>query len=226
MPVRPEPGRDGKHGAAPRAALDMAAIAALVFLAGATDALMVTHSRDLLAVYMTGNSSKLAHALARADWRAAAPIATVILCFVAATTLAALLGRHCGRWRPAVVLLLVAALLAGAVPLAGEKLPILALLPIAAAMGAINQARGDDPGVTFVTGALVRLGRALAEGSAAKAGAGLLRWLALLAGAAAGALLDARHGPATLLFVAAGAAIGAALAALRVVMRGGAAEAG
>ncbi|WP_277964270.1 YoaK family protein [Pseudomonas sp. RIT-To-2] len=184
----------------------------LLALAGATDALMIVHSKDLLAVYMTGNSTKLGDFLALAEWARVAEIASVIAMFVFAATFATWLGDRGGRWRASLVLMLVGVLLMLAGPLAAQAPQPYALatvLVVAAAMGALNQVRVDEPGVTFVTGSLVKLGRCLAGGRWLPATDALLRWLCFLAGALAGALIDSHLGTRTLLLLGALATAGA-----------------
>jgi uncharacterized membrane protein YoaK (UPF0700 family) len=184
----------------------------LLALAGATDALMILHSKDLLAVYMTGNSTKLGDFLAQGAWFKVGEIASVIGTFVFATTVAAWMGDRIGRVRSGVLLLFVGMLLAIAAPLAAqatEKYSLATVMVIAAAMGTLNQVRADEPGVTFVTGLLVKLGRCLAAGKFGGAADAFSRWLCLLIGALLGTLVDGRLGAATLLLLAALAALGA-----------------
>jgi uncharacterized membrane protein YoaK (UPF0700 family) len=66
------------------------------------------------------------------------------------------------------------------------------VLLVAVAMGLINQVLADEPGVTFITGTLVRLGRAIADVNLQAIGKDASRWLAWLVGAALGTLLDNR----------------------------------
>jgi uncharacterized membrane protein YoaK (UPF0700 family) len=164
----------------------------LVLLAGATDALMFTHSKDLLAVYMTGDTSKLGQSVAEGKWPALGPLAAVIGAFLGATTFGAWLGPRVGRWRAAGLLTLVALCFALAWPDAQGKYPLSTVLLVATAMGLLNQVLADEPGITFITGTLVRLGRAIADLNAPAVGKDASRWLAWLVGAALGTLLDVR----------------------------------
>lgn len=184
----------------------------LLALAGATDALMIVHSKELLAVYMTGNSTKLGDFLMLAEWGRVAEIASVIATFVFAATFATWLGDRGGRWRASLVLMLTGVLLMLAGPLAAQSpqpYSMATVWVVAGAMGALNQVRVDEPGVTFVTGSLVKLGRCLAGRQWAPATDALLRWLSFLAGAFAGALVDSRLGAMTLLVLGAFAVAGA-----------------
>jgi len=182
----------------------------LIALAGATDALMVLHSVHLFAVYVTGDTAKIGVALSQGRLDAAlAPLPAVILVFFAATTLAAGAGAAAGNRRGALLLAACAALLAAATAVAAEPYPLAAVLLIAAAMGTLNQVRASEPGVTFITGTLVKTGRALAAGDLAGTSIGLLRWASFLAGVILSAWLDTQFAPHTLGLVAGAAAIGA-----------------
>jgi uncharacterized membrane protein YoaK (UPF0700 family) len=165
-------------------------ICMLVAIAGGVDALVMLHSKELLAVYMTGNSTKLGQSLIAGAWGKAGPLLIVIACFFVATTCAAWIGVRMRSWRTSLCLVLTAIMLLGAMPFAGEQYSLQATCLVAAGMGAINQSRADESGVTFITGALVRTGRQLADGDWRAAATGLLRWLALVVGAATGTLLD------------------------------------
>lgn len=178
----------------------------LILSAGATDALMILHSKELLAVYMTGDTSKVGHFLLEGDWAMVGALLTVIGIFLLATTTAAWLGQHAGGWRGTLLLalsgvLLALAALSAAPDQASYSLATVAM--IAAGIGCLNQVRAEEPGISFVTGVLVRTGRQLASGELKAAGSSLLRWLALLLGAFIGTWLDGRFGSAGLLVIAA-----------------------
>ncbi|WP_213881544.1 DUF1275 family protein [Pseudomonas sp. dw_358] len=184
----------------------------LVLIAGATDALMILHSKELLAVYMTGDTSKVGHFLLDRQWPMVGSLLAVIGTFLVATTVAAWMGQRAGEWRGTLVLAMSGLLLALAAPLAAldqSTYSLATVMVIAAAIGSLNQARADEPGVSFVTGVLVKAGRKLASGEFKAAGSGLLRWLALLLGALIGTWLDGRFGSATLLIIAAFIALNA-----------------
>lgn len=165
---------------------------ALLAVAGAVDALMFLHAGDLLAVYMTGNTTKLGQAVTRFDLQAASGLLLVIASFVAATTGAAWLGTHVGRSRPTTTLAIVALFLAAAQGVATAKYSLATVALIAAAMGALNQVLSNEPGVTFVTGTLVLLGRALCAGKMREALGLGLRWVAFFAGAVVATGADER----------------------------------
>lgn len=178
----------------------------LVAVAGATDALMLLHSKELLAVYMTGNTSKVGQFALEGRWDSVGPLLAIVATFLLATTWAAWIGQRSGAWRATAVLALSSALLGCSAPFAelhSDRYSLPTVLLIAAAIGALNQARREEPGVSFVTGVLVRSGRALAAGKLAEAGSSLLRWVALLLGAVLGSWLDGLFGTVTLLGIAA-----------------------
>jgi len=191
----------------------VAAAWALTALAGVVDALVVARGVQLLPVYITGDTTKVAGAVAGGRWADAWPLLLVVATFLAGSTLAARLGGGTGR-RAAVPLLVAGLLLLLGLLLAGERWPLPTVLAAAAAMGAVNQVLAKDPGVTFVTGALVRCARDLAAGRWAEAGKNGVRWLSWLGGAAAGALLDAALGVAALAVPAAAALLAALAVAL------------
>ncbi|WP_158521466.1 DUF1275 family protein [Kushneria konosiri] len=186
------------------------AFALLFMVAGATDALIYLHSRDLLAVYMTGNSSHIGRHIGEGDWAGIAPLAAIIAAFFGATTLGAWIGMRVGRWRPTLILVLAALSMSVAVPFAhGEEYPFTTVLFIASSMGVLNQVSGNESGVTFLTGMMVRTGRAFAQGDFKAGLDGLLRWCALVAGAALAIPLNTHLGTQALLAIAAMLALGA-----------------
>ena len=172
----------------------------LVAAAGLTDALLYLHSKEMLAVYMTGNSSKMAQFFQTGNLEKALPLLAIIITFVVGTTLGAWLGNRASSWRAPQLLLLVTLLLLAAWPFTASQYPLIAVLPIAAAMGVLNQVRSSEAGVTFLTGTLVRLGRALATGQLRSASLYITRWLVWFLAAFAGAAIDS-HLPQTSLLI-------------------------
>ncbi|MBJ7379108.1 YoaK family protein [Sphingobium sp.] len=170
----------------------------LAALAGMVDALGLLKLGGLFVSFMSGNSTRMAVGIATEPtlaWAAAGLIGA----FVGGVFVGALLARMAGRWRKQAVLALVLALLTIAASLAGSVGDGLTLL-MAAAMGAVNNMFQRDGevsiGVTYMTGALVKLGQALASAVTGGPAFGwlphLLLWLGLVAGAVAGALLFGR----------------------------------
>jgi uncharacterized membrane protein YoaK (UPF0700 family) len=193
----------------------------LMLLAGATDTLIFTHSKELLAVYMTGNSSKLGQSVAHGDWGTVLPLVAVIGSFVAATTLGAWLGKHAGRWREPLLMVILSLLLAIAWPTASEKFSVATVMLVAAAMGMLNQVLANEPGVSFITGTLVKLGRAVADGQRKDILIGVLRWIAFALGALAGALLEPQAKTLMLLLISSAAMAGALAMALSASLHHG-----
>lgn len=199
----------------------------LAALAGFVDAIGFIQTGGFFVSFMSGNSTRLAVGLveaAPAAWLAAQLIAG----FVAGVVMGALLAA----WRPlrrkALVLGTVALLLALSALLGGLDRDRWMLVPLSLAMGCANnvfQRDGDVTiGVTYMTGALVRLGQRIAD--ALRGGPPwdwlpfLLLWAGLVIGATAGALCSAHFGTKSL-WIAAAAAGGLSLWALRLQLREG-----
>jgi len=191
-------------------------------VAGFVDAVGFLMSGGFFVSFMSGNSTRLAVGLAEAASYAAVALA-LIAAFVAGVVLGSLVGRRAGPRRAPAVLILVAAVLALAAILAGGTAPFAGLLLLAFAMGAENTVFAQDGevrvGLTYMTGALVKLGKgiatALTGGDRLAWAPYLLLWLGLVLGAAFGALAFTALGPAAL-WIAAAAMASLALAALRL----------
>jgi uncharacterized membrane protein YoaK (UPF0700 family) len=193
----------------------------LVAIGGCVDAIGWLRLDELFVSFMSGTSTLLGLAAAERQPARAAELALVVALFAFGAVAGAALARLAGRWRATVVLGTVAALLACGWRLptvGGAGLPPMAFA-VVPAMGALNLALPGVGGITFVTGSLTRFAEALV---AALAGAGrhqawmvqLSVWAALVAGAGAGAWLEARMGHDALAVPALAATL-AALAALR-----------
>jgi uncharacterized membrane protein YoaK (UPF0700 family) len=166
----------------------------LATIAGYVDAIGFLSLGGFFVSFMSGNSTRLAVGLT-SNGNAAAIAAGLIGCFLLGVIVGSLTGRMARRRRRSAVLLLVAVLLAAAAGLGEAGLGLLAALAAAAAMGAENatfEREGEvSIGVTYMTGALVKLGQRIA--SALTGGDRLawvryaLLWLGLIAGAVAGA---------------------------------------
>lgn len=186
----------------------------LAGLAGFVDAVGFLQTGGLFVSFMSGNSTRFAVGLAEA-MPVAGLAAQLIVSFVAGVVLGGLLA---GRWpdrRKALVLAIVALLLAMAAAMGGLGFARLMLVPLAMAMGCINnvfQRDGDVTiGVTYMTGALVRVGQRIAD--ALRGGPRwdwlpfLLLWAGLVGGAVVGALLFDRFGVSCLWISATAAAL-------------------
>lgn len=198
----------------------LAAACGLTALAGCVDVLAVLHGAAILPVYVTGDTTKLAASLIEGAWSRCWPPVAVILAFLASSILTAWLGRIAmPQPRPARAMLLVGGFLLLGVLLGlraeDGRWDLAVLLAVAAAMGAVNQVLAGDPGVTFITGTLVRASRALSTGQVVRAARDLLRWVAFLAGASAGALLYAATSRFALAVPAGIALLAGAILALR-----------
>jgi uncharacterized membrane protein YoaK (UPF0700 family) len=168
---------------------------ALAGLAGYVDALAFLSAGGYFASFMSGNTTRLGVDLATHTARAAIPFA-LIAGFVIGVAVGALVAENGGERRKTRVLALCAALLALAAVF--DRVWNAGFLAASVlAMGALNNVfrRGGEVavGVTYMTGALVRLGqglaaRAMGRESASRLSAGLL-WLGLATGATVGALV-------------------------------------
>jgi len=169
---------------------------ALSALAGYVDGIGFLHLGGLFVSFMSGNSTRMGVSLAEGNWLAAARALGLIALFVAGAAAGSLivLGRSAHR-QPWV--LLTEALLLGAAALCHTfGLSSAAISAIVLAMGLENAVfqidGGAGLGLTYVTGALVKVGQRIAEALTGGARWGwapnLLLWAALVAGSACGAL--------------------------------------
>lgn len=194
--------------------------AGLSALAGFVDALGFMHLGGFFVSFMSGNSTRLGVGLANAP--ASAGIAGgLILTFVLGVMAGSWVGLGSGSRRRFAVLALVSGLLAIGAVLAGRGATWPAVWAMTLAMGAENAVfdrDGEvDVGLTYMTGALVKLGQrlvlALRGGPAWRWTTSLLLWGGLVAGAVLGALAH-RHLDLRALWLAAlAAALLAAIAA-------------
>jgi uncharacterized membrane protein YoaK (UPF0700 family) len=178
---------------------------AIAFLAGGVDAVGFLSADRYFVSFMSGNTTRLAVDLVTAPGRALIPT-LLILGFVAGVAGGSAAATRAGRWRKPVLMALVAALLVLGAALhgSGQHGPALAAMVIA--MGAVNntfQRNGEAAvGLTYMTGALVKLGQgigALLTGSPKTGWAAYLAlWGSLFGGAVAGAALFLRFAGATL----------------------------
>ena len=184
--------------------------AALSAAAGFVDAVGFLLTGGFFVSFMSGNTTRLAVGLAEIT-RAAPVAAALIGLFVGGVILGTAAGRLAGsRQRPVMLGLVTLGLTAAALAHALGAGP-LAVCLLALSMGAENTVLSEDGevpvGVTYMTGALVKLGQRLAlipfGGDRWAWVPMLLLWLGLLAGAACGALAFARLGGGALWIAAA-----------------------
>ncbi|GGC28916.1 DUF1275 family protein [Novosphingobium marinum] len=173
---------------------------ALAGLAGYVDAVGFLSADSYFVSFMSGNTTRLGVDLAR-DWRAALTPALLIAGFVTGSAIGCFVAIRAGRRRKAAVLGLVAMLLLAAASFGVEEFAPMALAALVLAMGAMNNTLERNEvsvGLTYMTGALVRLGQGIGSALAGKprrgwSACGVL-WSGLAAGSTAGATMYLKTG--------------------------------
>jgi uncharacterized membrane protein YoaK (UPF0700 family) len=169
---------------------------ALSALAGYVDGIGFLHLGGLYVSFMSGNSTRMGVSLAAGQWWAAAQAFGLIALFVLGAACGSLIVLGRGLHSQSRLLLTEALLLAAAALCYGFGFEPLAIAAIVLAMGLENAVfqieGGSGLGLTYVTGALVKVGQLIA---AALTGGerfawlpNLLLWAALVLGSACGAL--------------------------------------
>jgi uncharacterized membrane protein YoaK (UPF0700 family) len=202
---------------------NVALACALSALAGYVDAIGFIHLGGLFVAFMSGNSTRMGVSLAEGQWWSAAKSLGLIALFVVGAAGGSLMVLGRGVNRQPGVLLAEALLLAAAALCYAIDLSNAAIAAMVLAMGlenAVFQIRGGAGlGLTYVTGALVKIGQlaamALTGGPRWAWVPNLLLWAALVAGSFCGALAYGRINLAAIWF-AAGAAL--ALSAMVVFL--------
>ena len=167
---------------------------ALAAMAGFIDAVGFLSADGYFVSFMSGNSTRLGVSLGTDPARALMP-AVLIAGFLGGVTGGALLARWAGAAHKSAVLALVTAMLFAAA--CGRLLgsPAIMLGGLVVAMGALNNTfqRGGEVsiGLTYMTGALVKLGQGLANALAGQPNAGWTSWAGLWGGLLSGAVLGA-----------------------------------
>lgn len=175
-------------------------------VAGFVDVVGFLMTGGFFVSFMSGNTTRLGIGLAQSS-ATAGVAAGLILTFVTGVVIGASVGRIAGARRRPAILGLVTGLLALAVVLHGLGLGILAVIPLALAMGAENTVFAENGdvrvGLTYMTGTLVKLGKRLTASLWGGDPFGwlpfLLLWVGLLSGAVLGAVAFARFGPNALI---------------------------
>jgi uncharacterized membrane protein YoaK (UPF0700 family) len=192
---------------------NIALACALSALAGYVDAIGFLQLGGLFVSFMSGNSTRMGVYLAAGNWLAAAEALGLIALFVVGAAFGSLIVLGRGIHRQPWVLLAEALLLAAAALCYALGLPNLAVAAIVMAMGMENAVfqieGGGGLGLTYVTGALVKVGQYLAVAVTGGDRLGwvpnLLLWAALAAGGVCGAAAYHWINLAAIWFAAAGA---------------------
>ncbi len=188
-------------------------------VAGYVDAIGFLASGGFFVSFMSGNSTRLAVGIAHAN-ASAGFAAGLIGAFVSGVVLGSLCGSMAGANRRSVVLLLLCVLLSAAALSGAAGANTLPIILIALAMGAENaafeQPGAGSIGLTYMTGALAKVGQGIAAMLRGNGGLEWLSyvvlWLGLVAGATLGAIVYLHLGFRSLWF-AAGASFVLAVAA-------------
>jgi uncharacterized membrane protein YoaK (UPF0700 family) len=175
---------------------NVALACALSALAGYVDGIGFLHLGGLFVSFMSGNSTRMGVSLADGHWLDAAKALGLIALFVVGAAAGSLIVLGRGANRQPWLLLAEALLLAVAALCYGFGLSNVAVAAIVLAMGLENAVfqidGGAGLGLTYVTGALVKVGQLAAEALTGGARWGwapnLLLWAALVAGSLCGAL--------------------------------------
>lgn len=198
----------------------------LAVLAGYVDALAYLTLSGFFVSFMSGNTTAGAVQLTTGGGMIAM---VLVVSFVAGVVIGMLAGRAPARWRATVILGVVAVFLVAAA-LVGTTVDLLMAALLAVGMGAVNTVFSRDShggfGLTYMTGALVKVGQGIVEafGPAAKGKRFewvryLLMWVAIAVGAVVGALVHGSLGLVPGLWIAAGVAVLAAVVGGREVDR-------
>ena len=180
-----------------RFATGLALAFAFSFLAGLTDAVGFLLAGAFVS-FMSGNTTQLAIAAAGGDGSTAARLAALLAFFVAGNVFGVLL-MYAARSSHLALLLFIALL--AAVPLVPGLL-FTAPFALAFAMGCLNvgleEVGGHTVGITYVTGALSRLGRGIGRFLIGRGSHAtwiqFVPWLGMAAGAVLGGWLQGRFG--------------------------------
>jgi uncharacterized membrane protein YoaK (UPF0700 family) len=176
---------------------NLALACALSALAGYVDAIGFLHLGGLFVSFMSGNSTRLGVYLSAGHWSNATEATGLIALFVLGAAAGSLIvstrSRLCQCW----VLLTEAVLLAAAALCYALGVAPLAIAAIVLAMGLENSVfqvdGGAGLGLTYMTGALVKVGQfaaaALTGGRRWAWLPNLLLWAAMVVGAICGALV-------------------------------------
>jgi uncharacterized membrane protein YoaK (UPF0700 family) len=175
---------------------NIALACALSALAGYVDGIGFLHLGGLFVSFMSGNSTRMGVSLADGHWQNAAEALGLIALFVIGAAAGSLIVLGRGTHRQPWVLLVEAVLLAAAGLAYAVDQPKLTVAAIVLAMGLENAVfqihGGAGLGLTYVTGALVKVGQlaaaALTGGARWAFVPNLMLWAAMVVGSLGGAL--------------------------------------
>jgi uncharacterized membrane protein YoaK (UPF0700 family) len=165
-------------------------------LAGYVDGIGFLHLGGLFVSFMSGNSTRMGVSLAQGHWQNVAEALGLIGLFVTGAAAGSLIVLGRGAHRQSRVLLAEALLLAIAALCYAFGVPNFAIAAMVLAMGLENAVfqidGGAGLGLTYITGALVKVGQlaamALTGGPRWAWAPNLMLWAALVAGSVCGAL--------------------------------------
>lgn len=167
----------------------------LSLLAGYVDALGFIDLGGFFVSFMSGNSTRLGIGIGQGNLRTTAAAIAILALFVLGVVIGSLAATKAGKRRRVVVFAMVACLLSIAAILHLTHHVRLGTAALVLAMGAENTALrrdGVSVGLTYMTGNLVKLGHALADAITTPEKwlwlPYLSLWVALVAGAALGAV--------------------------------------
>lgn len=199
------------------------AVAALAVLAGFVDGFGYVYLGGYFVSFMSGNTTRVGVGVAATDLVTAGFGMLLIVAFIAGVMGGTALARPARRHTSTLVLSLVAVALAAGAVLAAFGATPAAAAALAVAMGAVNTtfSGGNEVsfGITYMTGALVKIGQGIVNALRGGSRTAWLRyvvlWVSILAGAVIGAFAQRTIGEGALWLAAAWVAVVAS--ALHVV---------
>jgi uncharacterized membrane protein YoaK (UPF0700 family) len=177
----------------------LALVALLSILAGMTDAIGFLSTGDYVS-FMSGNTTRLAIGLGNEQLATMFRLALALLTFVIGNALGVVIVRVCGR-RASPLLLIIGLIMCGTALAPPNHWTVLlsAILSMGMLNAAVEQVSGIAIGLTYITGALSRMGRGLGRWVMGEPSGQwlpqLIPWLGMFAGAVAGAMLHTGFGP-------------------------------
>lgn len=168
----------------------LAAAILLAMIAGCVDAVGFSELGGYFVSFMSGNSTRLGLHLAYHEWASARAVIGLIALFLGGAAAGTIIADRAGVRASAALLLVEAALLAGAAVLIGGPRSMAGIVLLPVAMGLSNAFilgdRGARVGLTYMTGTLVRIGAGLTRLGVPGEGRAVLLdsllWLSLVVG--------------------------------------------